>query len=239
MGALVAALAATSGGWYWSDGAADRRTSEVTAGLEATRRQVRALEERVRELEAVLEQPALPETAAAAKASVFTVTTAFGVGSGWVAKAGDGRSLLVTNHHVVEGAVEQGQGEVMVTQDGRSLVGRVAEVSPPDDLALVAVDQELPALPIAASDPRIGDAVIVVGSPLGLDQSVVTGIVSARRGDSLQLSAPLNPGNSGGPVLNEGGEVVGVVVRKAVQEPSEGLGFAIPVATVCAVLPAC
>ena len=100
---------------------------------------------------------------------------------------------------------------------------------------MVAVDADLPALPLAGDLPRVGDPVYVVGSPLGLEQSVVSGIVSAFRDDHIQISAPLNPGNSGGPVVDADGEVIGVAVLKVGDESTEAIGLAIPVAEVCAV----
>ena len=161
-----------------------------------------------------------------------------GVGSGFVLRP-DG--LIVTNHHVIADAER-----VTVTfTDGRKLRGRVVGQDPLTDLALVRVEARgLTPLPLA--DPeglRVGQAVVAMGSPLGLQQTVTAGILSAINRDIalnarigfLQTDAPINPGNSGGPLLNLRGEVVGV--NAAVAAAAQGIGFAIPVDTLRAVLP--
>lgn len=80
---------------------------------------------------------------------------------------------------------------------------------------------------------------VVIGSPFGLERTVATGVVSAFRQGYLQLSAPVSPGASGAPVLNDRGEVVGVIVTKITGAGAEGLSFAIPIRTVCKVLVGC
>ena len=95
----------------------------------------------------------------------------------------------------------------------------------------------------AAAAPKIGDSVLVVGAPLGLEDTVTSGIVSARRTenghDYLQFSAPISPGNSGGPVVDDQGRVIGTAVAKFVGDDAEGLALAVPVAHVCDGLHAC
>ncbi|MFN4087495.1 MAG: DegQ family serine endoprotease, partial [Alphaproteobacteria bacterium] len=156
-----------------------------------------------------------------------------GVGSGFVISP-DG--YLVTNNHVVDGA-----DEVTVTlQDRRELKARVIGSDPKTDLALLKIDTdlELPFVAWGSSDrSRVGDWIISVGNPFGLGHSVTTGIISARGrtigagpyDDFLQISAPINRGNSGGPTFNIEGEVIGV--NTAIFSPSGGsvgIGFAIP-----------
>jgi len=156
-----------------------------------------------------------------------------GVGSGFVISA-DG--FVVTNNHVVEGA-----DEVTVTfQDQREFKAKVVGTDPKTDLALLKVssDKDLPFVAWGAShSSRVGDWIISVGNPFGLGHSVTTGIISARGrtigagpyDDFLQISAPINRGNSGGPTFNIDGEVVGV--NTAIFSPSGGsvgIGFAIP-----------
>ncbi len=161
-----------------------------------------------------------------------------GVGSGFVIEA-DG--LIVTNFHVVRGA-----DKLTVTfHDGKKYSGQVIGKDPGTDLALVKVDAKgLSALKL--SDPaklRVGQYVVAVGSPLGLSQTVTTGILSAINRDIalnarvgfLQTDAPINPGNSGGPLLNLRGEVVGV--NSAIAARGQGIGFAIPVDTLKNILP--
>ena len=156
-----------------------------------------------------------------------------GVGSGFII---DASGLIVTSHHVVKGA-----DSVTVTlQDGRKLEARVAGVDPKTDLALLEVDADdaLPTVELGDSDrTRVGDWVVAVGSPFGLGGTVTAGIVSARGrdigsgpyDDYLQLDAPINRGNSGGPLFDRGGRVVGV--NTAIFSPTGGnvgIGFAIP-----------
>jgi len=161
-----------------------------------------------------------------------------GVGSGFVLEA-DG--YIVTNHHVIAGA-----SKLRVTMtDGRKLEGKVVGQDPNTDLALVKVEAKgLPTLPL--TDPatlRVGERVIAIGSPLGLQHTVTAGILSAVNRDVqvnprvgfLQTDAPINPGNSGGPLLNLKGEVIGV--NTAVARDGQGIGFAIPVTTLKQVLP--
>jgi len=153
-------------------------------------------------------------------------------GSGFFISA-DG--YVVTNNHVVNNS-----DEVAVrTSDGNEYKARVVGTDPKTDLALLKVDakQTFKFVNFAAKDPRVGDWVIAVGNPFGLGGSVTTGIVSARGRDIgngpydqfLQIDAPINKGNSGGPAFNLKGEVIGI--NTAIFSPSGGsvgIGFAIP-----------
>ena len=156
-----------------------------------------------------------------------------GVGSGFII---DGDGFIVTNDHVV------GDAQTIIVQfrDGRelpaTLIGRDAKT----DLALIKVedDKALPAVAFGNSDAtRVGDWVVAIGTPFGLDQTVTVGVISARGrqigagpfDDFLQIDAPINSGNSGGPTFNLAGEVIGV--NSAIISPtggSVGIGFAIP-----------
>lgn len=159
-----------------------------------------------------------------------------GQGSGFITSK-DG--LVITNSHVVKGAEK-----VTVTlTDGRSFVGVVKGTDELLDLAVIKVDaqgKDLPVAPLGVSaDLQVGDWVIAVGNPVGLDNTVTVGIVSSlnrssaevgipdKRMSLIQTSAPLNMGNSGGPLLNEFGEVVGI--NTAVRINAEAIGFAIPI----------
>jgi len=156
-----------------------------------------------------------------------------GLGSGFITRS-DG--LLLTNAHVVEGA-----GSVAVTlPDGRSFPGKVLGADPLTDVAVVKVAaQGLPVAPLGNSaSVRPGEWAIAIGNPLGLDNTVTLGIVSATaRTDALgggqrvayiQTDAAVNPGNSGGPLINDRGQVIGIntAIRQA---PGAGLSFAIPI----------
>ncbi len=152
-------------------------------------------------------------------------------GSGFFISA-DG--YLVTNNHVVEHA----QDVTVITADGKSVPARIVGTDPKTDLALLKVEEgsDYPYVSFASREPRVGDWVIAVGNPFGLGGTVTAGIVSARGrdigdgpyDDFLQIDAPVNHGNSGGPTFNAKGEVVGV--NTAIFSPSGGsvgIGFAI------------
>ncbi len=157
-----------------------------------------------------------------------------GQGSGFVI-SGDG--YAVTNNHVVDGAEE-----VRVKfSDGTSYKAKVIGTDRKTDLALLKIDAENSFTPVkfATNKPRVGDWVIAVGNPFGLGGSVTTGIISAEGrnigngpyDNFLQIDAPINKGNSGGPAFNLNGEVIGV--NTAIFSPSGGsvgIGFAIPAA---------
>ncbi len=156
------------------------------------------------------------------------------VGSGFFISP-DG--YIVTNHHVVKGASEV----TIKTNDGKTWKARVVGSDKKTDLALLKVidakGKTFPHVQFAEKDPRVGDWVIAVGNPFGFGGTVTTGIVSAKGrqigagpyDDFLQIDAPINKGNSGGPAFNLQGKVVGV--NTAIFSPSGGsvgIGFAIP-----------
>ena len=155
------------------------------------------------------------------------------VGSGFIIEA-DG--LVVTNNHVVENATEID----VVMQDGTRYSATVLGLDPKTDLALLKIeaDVDLPFVELGSSEEaQIGDWVLAVGNPFGLGGSVTAGILSARGrdiqagpfDDFLQIDAPINRGNSGGPLFDERGRVIGI--NTAIYSPSGGsvgIGFAIP-----------
>jgi len=140
---------------------------------------------------------------------------------------------IVTNDHVVDHASEV----TITTSEGKSMPAKVIGIDSKTDLALLkAQGDNFPYVSFAAQAPRVGDWVIAVGNPFGLGGTVTAGIVSARGrdigsgpyDDFLQIDAPVNHGNSGGPTFNAEGEVVGV--NTAIFSPSGGsvgIGFAI------------
>jgi serine protease Do len=156
-------------------------------------------------------------------------------GSGFFISA-DG--YLVTNNHVIEKSSEV---EVLL-EDGRTLDAKVVGTDPKTDLALLKVEgANFPFVELASGAPRVGDWVLAVGNPFGLGGTVTAGIVSARGrdigagpyDDFIQIDAPVNRGNSGGPAFNLSGQVVGV--NTAISSPSGGnvgIAFAIPSETV-------
>ena len=160
-----------------------------------------------------------------------------GTGSGFIISA-NGR--LITNAHVVEGAQQ-----VKVTlKDGQTFDGQVVGTDSITDVAVVKIDGEN--LPIATlgktGNLTPGEWAIAIGNPLGLDNTVTVGIISAlgrsssevgvpdKRVRFIQTDAAINPGNSGGPLLNAQGEVIGI--NTAIRADAQGLGFAIPIETV-------
>jgi serine protease Do len=162
------------------------------------------------------------------------------LGSGFVI---DASGLIVTNNHVVDGADEI----VVKLNDKHELKATVVGKDPMTDLALIKVDPgNLKLMPIKLGDSskaEVGDWVIAIGNPLGLEWTVTAGIISGKGralgsgpyDDFLQTDASINPGNSGGPLLNIDGEVV--AINTAIIPSGQGLGFAVPVNMLKDVLP--
>ncbi|MBN3887296.1 MAG: HhoA/HhoB/HtrA family serine endopeptidase [Nostoc sp.] len=159
-----------------------------------------------------------------------------GTGSGFIISA-DGR--ILTNAHVVDGA-----DTVTVTlKDGRSFKGKVLGKDELTDVAVVKIQADnLPLVALGNSDQlQPGEWAIAIGNPLGLDNTVTTGIISAtgrssnligapdKRVEYIQTDAAINPGNSGGPLLNSRGQVI--AMNTAIIQGAQGLGFAIPINT--------
>jgi len=162
-------------------------------------------------------------------------------GSGWVY---DTDGLIVTNDHVVDGA----QSISVRFWNGNSYSASVVGTDQSTDLAVIKVDAPSSVLhPLQVGDSsalQVGDGVVAIGSPFGLEETVTSGIVSALHraitapnrftiNDSIQTDAAINHGNSGGPLLNAQGQVVGVNAQiKSDSGGNEGVGFAIPSNTV-------
>lgn len=207
---------------------------QAAASLSATR----DLSVRIGTLEARAHNTADPAVIAkSAQPSVFTIEAGDALGSAWVASSSGSHSLLVTNFHVIADEHVNGRSAVRLRRGDRTYDATITSTSAVDDLALISVPERLPKLPIKAAEPQPGDSVVVIGSPLGLGGTVSTGIVSALRTEDgvryLQFTAPISPGNSGGPVLDRTGKVVGVSVAKIFAEGAEGLSFAIPARRIC------
>lgn len=149
---------------------------------------------------------------------------------------------IVTNNHVVEDA-----SEVKVTlNDNRTFTAKVIGTDPTTDVALVKIDAtDLPNIPFGESDAlRLGEWVLAIGSPYGLQSTVTAGIISAKarnldiipsqfRIESfIQTDAAVNPGNSGGALVNMKGEVIGINSAKLASTEVEGMGYAIPITRV-------
>lgn len=160
-----------------------------------------------------------------------------GTGSGFIINS---NGQILTNAHVVNGA-----DRVSVTlKDGRTFAGEVLGQDPVTDVAVIQIKADnLPAVAVGNSEAvQPGEWVIAIGNPLGLDNTVTAGIVSAtdrsssdigvsdKRVGFIQTDTAINPGNSGGPLLNSRGEVIGM--NTAIIQGAQGLGFAIPINTV-------
>ncbi|WP_293130777.1 HhoA/HhoB/HtrA family serine endopeptidase [Microcoleus sp. bin38.metabat.b11b12b14.051] len=157
-----------------------------------------------------------------------------GSGSGFVFGS-DGR--ILTNAHVVDGA----DTVTVKFKDGRELAGKVLGVDTVTDVAVVKVEAtNLPVVSLGKSEElQPGEWAIAIGNPLGLDNTVTVGIISAtgrssadvgvpdKRVSFIQTDAAINPGNSGGPLLNQRGQVIGM--NTAIIQGAQGLGFAIPI----------
>ncbi|MDJ0662496.1 MAG: HhoA/HhoB/HtrA family serine endopeptidase [Crocosphaera sp.] len=157
-----------------------------------------------------------------------------GTGSGFIVSQ-DGK--ILTNAHVVAGTQE-----VTVTlKDGRTFTGKVLGTDLVTDVAVIDIEADnLPTVKAGNSNQlNVGEWAIAIGNPLGLDNTVTTGIISAtgrlssqigvgdKRVDFIQTDAAINPGNSGGPLLNARGEVIGI--NTAIFRNAQGIGFAIPI----------
>ena len=162
-----------------------------------------------------------------------------GQGSGFFISS-DG--YAVTNNHVVQNA----ENVQVTTDDGKTFKAKVIGTDPRTDLALIKIDgNNFPYVKLADTTPRVGDWVLAVGNPFGLGGTVTAGIVSARGrdigagpyDDFIQIDAPVNKGNSGGPTFDVDGNVIGV--NTAIFSPSGGsvgIAFAIPADTVKSVI---
>jgi serine protease Do len=162
-----------------------------------------------------------------------------GQGSGFFISS-DG--YAVTNNHVVQNA----ENVQVTTDDGKTYKAKVIGTDPRTDLALIKIDgKDFPYVKLSDTTPRVGDWVLAVGNPFGLGGTVTAGIVSARGrdigagpyDDFIQIDAPVNKGNSGGPTFDVDGNVIGV--NTAIFSPSGGsvgIAFAIPADTVKSVI---
>ncbi len=173
------------------------------------------------------------------------------LGSGWIYRE-DG--YIVTNTHVVEGGTDF-QVQLFDKDDDRKYDAKLVGKDPKTDLAIlkVDVDRKLPTLSLGSSaDAQVGQWVMAIGTPFGLDQTVTVGVISAkgrflpgikqyiRLGDIIQTDAAINRGNSGGPLVNLRGEVIGInvaIFSPGMTAGNVGIGFAIPSDTAKNIIP--
>jgi len=176
--------------------------------------------------------------------SVFRVRAGEFTGTAWSvgSKAANGQSNLLTNYHVVAEVWTGGRKAVTLERGATKINATIVKVNKGKDLALLHANQEITGLTVFTGTVKPGQQVVVVGAPLGLDDTVTTGVISAYRpndpdGPTIQFDAAINPGNSGGPVVNANNQVVGLATAKA--KDAEGIGLAIPVKTACEAFQVC
>ena len=168
-----------------------------------------------------------------------------GAGSGFI---WDERGHIVTNYHVVHG----GEKFSVSLADGTTYDAKLVGVEPRKDLAVLQIDAESPLHPVQLADSHqllVGQKVLAIGNPFGLDSTLTTGVISAlgreiasiagtRIEDVIQTDASINPGNSGGPLLDSHGRVIGITTAIfSTSGASAGIGFAVPAATIARLVP--
>ncbi|RMG79590.1 MAG: PDZ domain-containing protein [Chloroflexi bacterium] len=175
----------------------------------------------------------------------YGITNREGTGSGFIY---DTEGRIITNFHVIEGADEVD----VILASGETVPARFVGADRYYDLAVLQIDTETPLIPLPLGDSdhvRVGQTVIAIGNPFGLERTLTTGTVSAlnRRletdsgalvGSAIQTDAAINPGNSGGPLLDTRGNVIGI--NTAINSPSGGsvgIGFAVPSNIIARVVP--
>ncbi|MGA8114700.1 MAG: trypsin-like peptidase domain-containing protein, partial [Actinocatenispora sp.] len=210
--------------------AAQKRTDRRLNSVEGT---VKGLEQRA--------SKSLDAAAVARKVlpSIFQVVAGDYTGSSFaIGEAPGGGSYLLTNDHVVQPLLDSGSKEVKLERGDVSFPATVVHHDKDLDIAVLECDQKFNTLTPVDEPVSPGEPVVVVGSPLGLNDSVTTGVVSSAQRDVpdsdakfIQFDAAINPGNSGGPVMNAKGEVVGIATEKA--RDAEGIGLAIPIKVPC------
>jgi putative serine protease PepD len=238
---LALLLLAGSGFMAWR---LDRADSRLTGQLAASQKRETALADRAEKLEKQLAGVFDPEAiSSSVLPSVFRVRagnftgTAFAVGD-----PKDKQANLLTNYHVVASVWEAGSKKVFLERGKDEVSATIVKVSKGKDIALLRTGKPIAGLGVAKDAVKPGQQVVVVGSPLGLEDTVTTGVVSAYRpddsdGPSIQFDAPINPGNSGGPVVNGANDVIGLATAKA--RDAEGIGLAIPIKTACDAFDVC
>jgi S1-C subfamily serine protease len=179
----------------------------------------------------------VPELYRRLQPSVVTIVRDGGEGSGVVIRP----RRIVTNHHVIEGT----RTVTVVLASGERIPGRVLASDPRSDLAVLAVNRDLPPAELADDLPPVGSLAVAIGNPLGFEESVTAGVVSGVQRsipsggqtpalvDLIQTDAAISPGNSGGALVGADGKVIGInVAYIPPQARAVSIGFAIPAPTV-------
>ena len=237
---LAAAAGHTADAVYWSKGADDASAVQTKTVL--------------------LDIPDIAERVNKVVVNIRSMSdTGENLGSGFII---DQKGLIVTNFHLISAAEQPRRGaapketnastklveRVSVTlHDGRQFPASIKGYDEATDIALLQIIPSGSPLPVAdlgdSDSLRVGEWVIAIGNPLGLDHTVTLGIVSAKGrsefggqfDDYLQTDAAINPGNSGGPLVNAQGKIIGI--NTLVLERTQGLSFSIPINTLKSILP--
>lgn len=211
---------------------------ELEGRLEDFRLADQQLEGRLKKSEGKLREKdqGIAPLAARILKSVFTVNTDEGLGAGFAGWVDDGQLYVVTAAHVVDAVGQQ----VLLERNNGSWRAEVVARDGGRDLAVLRVDgKPVGAKPLwqrpLANKPRVGDTLVLIGSPFGLGGTVTSGVVSRVRPKVIQTDAAANPGNSGGPAVDRKGRVVGVLVSGG----GENINFAVPIARLCGALRDC
>jgi S1-C subfamily serine protease len=204
------------------------------------------LDKRASELEKQLGGQFNPAAVAAATLpSVFRVAagdfggTAFAIGR----EPSGGGTYLFTNHHVVEQVWNRGGRQVFLERREQRFPATILKVDKDNDVALLESKEKFPRLTSSTAKAKSGEQIMVVGAPLGFEDSVSTGVVSTFRklpdfaSEMMQFDAAINPGNSGGPVISSQKQVVGIATAKA--RDAEGIGLAVPISVACQLMGVC
>ncbi|HYN92985.1 MAG TPA: S1C family serine protease, partial [Pilimelia sp.] len=238
-------------GWQWREvdrlqGDLARLRDQAAQERADDRARLATLERRAAALEKQAGEVFNPQAVAAAVVpSVFRVRAGQVTGTAFVvARPGGGQGThLLTNYHVVQEVWESGGRQVVLERRDQRFNARIVSANEANDVVHLSVAAEFPGLATTAEPVKSGQQIIVVGAPLGLEDTVTTGVVSAYRkipdfpGTMIQFDASINPGNSGGPVINGAKQVVGIATAK--QRDADGIGLAIPVKTACDLFDAC
>lgn len=211
---------------------------ELEGRLEALRLEGQQLSGRLESSETRLKErdQGVAPLAARVLESVFTVDTDEGVGAGFAGWLEDGQLYVVTAAHVVEGVGQR----VTLERNNGSWSAEVVRRDAGRDLAVLRVEgKPVGAGPLwqkpRANTPRIGETLVLVGSPFGLGGTVTSGVVSRVDRKAIQTDAAANPGNSGGPAVDRKGRVVGVLVSGG----GQNINFAVPIRRLCGSLRNC
>ena len=213
----------------------DRALAEAQA---ADKGRMDGLDGRTTELESAAGKAFNPEAISTeVLPSVFRVAAGQFTGTAFAVGRSGSTTNLFTNFHVVESVWNSGQREVFIERKDQRWPATIVRVDQQEDVAQLRTSNKFTGLATAREPAKSGQQIVVVGAPLGLEDTVTTGVISAIRkgegglGTVIQFDAPINPGNSGGPVVNAAKQVVGIATAKA--RDAEGIGLAVPIKTAC------